>query len=311
MTLQNREITLNGKPYIVQRLLGKGKGGYSYLVCDGAKQYVLKQIHHEPCDYYQFGDKLAAELRDYERLRVMTGYCRTGKCLRGYILDYFGQEHADCCGACGNCKSTVKLEDVTVRAQMILSCVYRIRERLGYFVGKTLVVNTLRGSREQRLISMGLDRLSTYALMSEVKTEEIKELIEFLEDEGYLRTNPHMALEPEPSASELLFGGKKLYMPVREAAPARRRRRRSAEPADIEEAEDLFSALKTLRAGIARGEGVPAYMVFSNATLMDMAARAPRNMDELLDVSGVGEVKAAKYGKAFLRAIEEYTRRKA
>ena len=249
--------------------------------------------------------------RDYERLRVMTGYCRTGKCLRGYILDYFGQEHADCCGACGNCKSTVKLEDVTVRAQMILSCVYRIRERLGYFVGKTLVVNTLRGSREQRLISMGLDRLSTYALMSEAKAEEIKELIEFLEDEGYLRTNPHMALEPEPSASELLFGGKKLYMPVREAAPARRRRRRSAEPADIEEAEDLFSALKTLRAGIARGKGVSAYMVFSNATLMDMAARAPRNMDELLDVSGVGEVKAAKYGKAFLRAIEEYTRRKA
>lgn len=71
MTLQNREITLNGKPYIVQRLLGKGKGGYSYLVCDGAKQYVLKQIHHEPCDYYQFGDKLAAELRDYERLRTV------------------------------------------------------------------------------------------------------------------------------------------------------------------------------------------------------------------------------------------------
>ena len=256
-------------------------------------------------------EREALRKRDYERLRVMTGYCRTGKCLRGYILDYFGQEHADCCGACGNCKSTVKLEDVTVRAQMILSCVYRIRERLGYFVGKTLVVNTLRGSREQRLISMGLDRLSTYALMSEAKAEEIKELIEFLEAEGYLRTNPHMALEPEPSASELLFGGKKLYMPVREAAPARRRRRRSAEPADIEEAEDLFSALKTLRAGIARGEGVPAYMVFSNATLMDMAARSPRNMDEFLDVSGVGEVKAAKYGKAFLRAIEEYTRRKA
>ena len=61
-------MTVNGKPYTVLRLLGKGKGGYSYLVRDGAEQYVLKQIHHEPCDYYQFGDKLAAELRDYERL---------------------------------------------------------------------------------------------------------------------------------------------------------------------------------------------------------------------------------------------------
>lgn len=69
--MQNHELTLNGKPYTVQRLLGKGKGGYSYLVCDGTQRYVLKQIHHEPCDYYQFGDKLAAELRDYERLRAV------------------------------------------------------------------------------------------------------------------------------------------------------------------------------------------------------------------------------------------------
>lgn len=64
-------IALNGKPYTVLRLLGKGKGGYSYLVADGAERYVLKQIHHEPCAYYQFGDKLAAELRDYERLRAV------------------------------------------------------------------------------------------------------------------------------------------------------------------------------------------------------------------------------------------------
>ena len=63
------ELTINGNPYQVLRLLGKGKGGYSYLVTDGESQYVIKQIHHEPCDYYQFGDKLASELRDYERLK--------------------------------------------------------------------------------------------------------------------------------------------------------------------------------------------------------------------------------------------------
>ena len=64
-------MDINGKEFEVIRLLGKGKGGYSYLVTDGEKQYVLKQIHHEPCDYYTFGDKLASELRDYERLRAM------------------------------------------------------------------------------------------------------------------------------------------------------------------------------------------------------------------------------------------------
>ena len=62
-------MTVNEKEYTIIRLLGKGKGGYSYLVTDGAGEYVLKQIHHEPCDYYQFGDKLASELRDYDRLR--------------------------------------------------------------------------------------------------------------------------------------------------------------------------------------------------------------------------------------------------
>ena len=65
------QMTLNGKTYNVIRLLGKGKGGYSYLVTDGQRQYVLKQIHHEPCSYYQFGDKLGSELRDYERLRAI------------------------------------------------------------------------------------------------------------------------------------------------------------------------------------------------------------------------------------------------
>lgn len=64
-------MTVNGKDYDVLQLLGKGKGGYSYLVTDGGNQYVLKQIHHEPCDYYQFGDKLGTELRDYDRLRAL------------------------------------------------------------------------------------------------------------------------------------------------------------------------------------------------------------------------------------------------
>ena len=65
------QITVNGKPFTVQRLLGKGKGGYSYLVTDGGEAYVLKQIHHEPCDYYQFGDKLQSELNDYRRLSAI------------------------------------------------------------------------------------------------------------------------------------------------------------------------------------------------------------------------------------------------
>ena len=95
----------------------------------------------------------------------MVGYCRTTRCLRGYILDYFGQEHPDACGSCGNCKRTFLQQDVTTEAQMALSCVYRIKQQLGYWLGRTLVVQVLRGSSEQRLRSLVLDRLSSFGLL--------------------------------------------------------------------------------------------------------------------------------------------------
>ena len=87
-------------------------------------------------------------------------------CIRDrYILDYFGQAHSERCGNCGNCRGNFTSEDVTERAQMIISCVIRIRRKLGYYVGRTLLVGCLRGSSDARVLSMGLDKLSTYALM--------------------------------------------------------------------------------------------------------------------------------------------------
>lgn len=93
--------------------------------------------------------------RDYERLQAMIGYCKTSCCLRGYILDYFGQQHPENCGCCGNCKGAYETIDITVPAQMILSCVYRVRERLGYYVGKLLIVQILCGSKTAVSWSLG------------------------------------------------------------------------------------------------------------------------------------------------------------
>ena len=153
--------------------------------------------------------------RDYERLKIMTGYCKTTRCLRGYILDYFGQPHAEECGNCGNCRRTYRLEDITISAQMILSCVVRVRETLGYYVGKTLIVQTLRGSRDRRLLQLGLDRLSTYGLMRKLSAEKVLAMVDRLEEAGYLRTNAqHFTLEPAAAANGVLFGGEKIAMPV-------------------------------------------------------------------------------------------------
>ena len=245
--------------------------------------------------------------KDYERLQTMVGYCKTTKCLRGYILDYFGQKHEAVCGNCGNCKSSYQLNDITIPAQMLLSCVIRVKENLGYFVGKTLIIQTLRGSKEKRLLDLGLNRLSTYGLMNKLTAEQVLTLIDFLELDGYLHINSlHSTLEPTPTASSVLFKGKKVFMPVRTVSASfttEKNIRQTELSSGSKEVDKLFAVLKAVRTQIAQQENIPAYIVFSNATLMDMAVKAPRTMAEFLDVSGVGETKAARYGEVFLKAI--------
>ena len=242
----------------------------------------------------------------------MVGYCKTTRCYRSYILSYFGQNAPASCGNCGNCKGDYENRDITVHAQMILSCILRIRQRTGYYVGKTLVIQTLQGSKNRRVLDMGLDELSTYGLLPKTSAREIRDEIEFLEQEGYLRTNPeHQTLEPSQTASAILFEGETVSMPVRadrieeESGDGRKGSKKAAGELP-EEAKGLYNVLKALRMKLAQEQDMPAYIVFSNATLTDMAVKAPRTMPEFLGVSGVGEVKAEKYGEAFLKAIALY-----
>ena len=252
---------------------------------------------------------------DLERLDAMVDYCKSCDCLRGRILDYFGQPHPASCGNCGVCRGEFAREDVTVPAQMILSCVKRVRDRLGYCVGAGLIVQTLRGGRDQRVRALGLDQLSTYGLMRQVSQERIREYLDCLETGGYLRTEPeHSTLRLEPRAREVLFHGEKVFMTSR----VERKTEAAAEPSPAAKPErartaaglptdsGLLAALKEERTRLARLENVPAYIIFSNATLADMAAKAPRSLVEFLDVSGVGQIKAQRYGEEFLAVIEKY-----
>lgn len=247
--------------------------------------------------------------QDYRRLSAITAYCRSTWCLWGELLDYFGQEHGERCGNCGNCLGDFRWEDITREAQMILSCVPRVREKLGFSVGKTLILRTLRGSRDQRVLRLGLDRVSTYGLLAKVPAAQIRTWMDHLELEGYLRVDgTHDTLEVTGKARGVLFQGEKVLLPVRaDRQTERGRRRKTAAIPPVE--GGLYDALRSERMRIALAEGVPAYVVFSNAALADMAARRPRSMAEFLEVSGVGEVKAQRYGEAFLRAIRAYEER--
>ena len=251
--------------------------------------------------------------QDSRRLSAMVNYCRTTGCLRKCLLKYFGQDAPSACGNCGNCRGDYVETDITIPSQMILSCVRRIHDKLGYYVGTALVVRVLRGSGDRRIRELGLDDLSTFGLLKETKRQTINGYINRLVELGYLFVeHTHSTLQPTEKASEVLFRGAKVSMLTRTDFQEERPRRgadRQQSGRKFVVDDGLLAVLKATRTRLAREEEVPAYIIFSNATLTDMAAKAPRTIDQFLQVSGVGEVKAKRYGTVFLQVISEYIER--
>lgn len=243
--------------------------------------------------------------QDLKRLDAMIGYCKTKTCLRGYILEYFGQKHPEICGNCGSCNGNYKTVDITKEAQMILSCVKRIHDLLGYWVGINLVGNVVRGSKNKRVTELGLDQVSTYGLLKNRTRSDVHAMIDHLEAEGYLESETeHQTIRLTALAGLVLYHGKTVEMKV-EAEPENLLGAGTPQKLSVDEGE-LFDALKELRSELAREAGIPAYVVFSNATLADMAKKRPLTMSAFRRVSGVGELKAAWYGTAFLKRIQRF-----
>ena len=192
--------------------------------------------------------------------------------------------------------------DITDSARIILSCAQRINAKLGYSLGLTSVVRTLLGSRDKRLLQLGLNELSAYGMLHKLGRETVRAMAESLEAQGYLTTDPvHGGVSLTEKAHAVLFEGQTVSM--------RRPRTTQAAPrpaVDRADTSDLYAMLKSLRWKLARQENVPAYIVFSNATLEDMARRAPVTLEEFADVSGVGSAKVQRYGEVFVDAIADY-----
>ena len=227
------------------------------------------------------------------RLQKMVDYCHTPECLRHFIIQYFGEEGApSSCGNCSNCKADLQEIDVTVDAQKVFSCVYRMRERFGL----TLVAQVLKGSTDKRILSLHLDSLSTYGLMKERSLADIKLLIQRFVATDYLALteSKYPVLTLQPAAYPVLRGQAKVMQAVPKEVT-----RQAAAP-------ELFDHLRALRKEIALRDRIPPYVVFSDATLKDMCAVLPKTREEMLTVKGVGEHKMKKYGESFLRCIEEH-----
>ncbi len=247
--------------------------------------------------------------RDLERLDQMVAYCKTTGCLRSFLLMYFGETSPSACGNCGNCTGEMVQSDITVEAQKILSAVARVEKKYCSGLGLTLIVRMLHGSREQRILQLGLDKLPTYGILHELDRTQIRAYIDHLIEEGYLvlSDGEYPVLHLTEQAGEVLFRGKRVTLTTRRQAKAEKViSRRGAKAGSAQTDDSLLEALKGLRSQLAKNQNVPAYVIFSNATLADMAEKQPTATADFLQVSGVGEVKAARYGSEFLAEIRRW-----
>lgn len=256
--------------------------------------------------------------RARDRLKMMTFYATTQDCLRRFLLRYFDEDAPGYCGNCGNCETQFEEVDITVEAQKLISCVYRLQQR-GRRVGRAMICDIVRGSKGAKLLEAGYDTLSTYAIMREESTRRVRFLLDVLIERGMLGTQSvgggsFQVVVPTARSAEFLRCGEAFAIKVpKEGARERDRRRRleresaGGMPSQSEGANPrLFQILKEVRARFASEAGVPAYVVFSNHSLHDMCRRMPRTEGEFLEVAGVGRKKAERYGEAFLSAIARF-----
>lgn len=229
---------------------------------------------------------------EYKRLQSMVDYCHTPQCLRAFILHYFGEfdveEH---CDNCSNCKIEGELIDITIDAQKVLSCVYRMHERFGV----KMIAEVLKGSKSAKVKQFNFERLSTYGLMKERKLKDISDLILRLSAMQYLdiTESQYPVVTLNELSWQVLCGQKKVWQKMVIVKKAKAK-------------GELFEALRSLRKELAIKEKLPPYMIFSDATLTQMATDKPTDLELMKNIRGVGEFKLQKYGEEFLTMIKSY-----
>lgn len=253
-------------------------------------------------------ERAAVKQKDIERLQAMIRYCSLTDCLRHFILRYFGEQAPTHCGNCGSCLAETETVDATVPAQKILSCVYRVAQR-GRHCGSRMLCDILQGRDTKQLREAGYQTLSTYGLLGDLSRVHLEHMVSILISRGYLLTdaNQYATLSLTAKANAVLRGQEQVQMalPLRDLKQTKREQQLANMP-DYGVDEELFQKLRRVREKLAAREFVPAYIVFSDATLRDMCSKRPRNEEEMLAISGVGKYKMDKYGEAFLMALAEY-----
>ncbi|WP_311481114.1 DNA helicase RecQ [uncultured Anaerococcus sp.] len=238
-----------------------------------------------------------------DKLQTIINYVNTTRCLRAFILEYFGQYYEGNCDFCSNCLDNIIKEDKTVDAQKILSCIYRLEQRYGI----STVVDCLKGSKNKNSKEKCLDTVSTYGIMKDKSAEEIKDLIGVLLADGYIKVAglDYPILTLTEKSKDILFSKVKFYARKTEIKKSVKNKASNL----IEERDQaLFERLKKVRLDISKLRKIPPFIIFSDQSLKDMAIIKPKNEEEFLNVKGVGEKKLIQYGDIFIAEIKEFLR---
>ena len=266
-------------------------------------KFLLDQKEFEDVDN---GEIELIKQRDAYRLQVIEGYCRTTSCLRNYILEYFGEKTNAPCDNCGNCHRRYSEVDMTADAKWVINCIAETKGRYG----QNIVIGTLLGANRARLKEAGATGYRSYGMLAHRNEEELRLLISQMLAEGYiLRTEGTYSVLKMGDISRLKEESTRViikkFEEKGEAAFSRKQRKRSTDSL-TSKGFRLFEKLRRLRLAIAKEEAVPPYIIFNDKTLIDMCVKSPKDRQEMLMVSGVGENKFYKYGQRFLDVIAEF-----
>jgi ATP-dependent DNA helicase RecQ len=296
-----------------------GRAGRDGAAADAWMAYGLADVVNQR---RMIDDSVAGD--DFKRIQrgkldALLALAEAHDCRRVRLLGYFGETYGSAtCGNCDNCLQPPRTWDATEAARKALSCIYRFRQHGGIGFGVGHLIDVLRGKHTDKTAQHGHEALSTFGVGAELSEAQWRGVLRQLLALGYVHAEGEFnTLQLAPSARALLKGDVAIVLREPREAPPRRKRAggRGAAggapvPTDVvlsEAGEARFTALRQWRSAVAREHNLPAYVVFHDATLLQMAQRAPATLDALAGISGVGAKKLDAYGSAILRVLREAT----
>lgn len=279
-----------------------GRAGRDGLFAQAWMSYGLQDIiiHRQMVE----GSNAQESIKRIERrkLDALLTLCESSICRRHGLLDYFGDSYKEACNNCDNCLEPKEKWDGTKAAQMAFSCIYRTKEIFG--VGH--LIDVLLGKENEKIIQFAHHQLSIFGLGKEYSAQMWRSIFRQLIAMGLIRVEMERfgALKLTPSCAPILRNQQTVFLGKIQDRPAKTKKRARQEVSAIAaKNNDLLSALKTLRLALAKQLSIPPYMIFHDRTLIEMAEKSPRCIEEFATIHGVGEQKREKYGKAFIEKI--------